>query len=238
MPKYVPWDQQPRSSKGNGSTQFLKLEAGKKYRVRLVSKPLVFFQHWDPIACRSPQPGEDGKIVDPLMLMGFEPKRRYSIWVLDRDDANKLKIMDFPPTLYEQFVEWKNDFNDDPGGPNGPDWNIRLEIPGGDKRRTKYKANHLDRKPFTKDEADAIANGGLNEKLADLRRDHSPDEIRQMLSDAGKTDAKPQPKPAPGTTATASTQPARRPQQQPMAEAHDAPENEGAEAPAGDGLDF
>lgn len=244
MPKYVPWDQQPRGSSGTGNTQFLKLEPNKKYKVRLVSKPLVFFQHWDPIAVRSPQPGDDGKIIDPLMLMGFEPKRRYSIWVIDREDG-KLKIMDFPPTLYEKFVDWKTECNDDPGGPNGPDWVIRLEVPGNDKRRTKYNATALDRKPFTKEENEAIANGNLNEKLADLRRDHSPDEIRQKLSDAGKMDAKPQPKQALGsaTNASAGTKaPAGQAKKASSAQvdSHSAEESDGSDAEEGegDGLNF
>ena len=181
MPKFVGWDEQ-EGKKGQGG-QFLKLEANKKYKVRLVSNAVQYFQHWEPIICRSP--GVDPKTnqtVDPLMLQNFIPKKRYAIWVFDREDQNKMKVMDFPPTLYEQFAEWKANFNENPGGANGPDWVIKLEIPGTDRRRTKYKATHLDKTPFTEDEAKLIREGCLKEKLAELRKENTPDEILTMLA--------------------------------------------------------
>lgn len=181
MPKYVGWDEQDKKQ-GQGG-QFLKLEAGKKYKVRLVSNAVQYFQHWEPVICRSP--GTDPKTnqtIDPLMLMNYTPKKRYAIWVFDREDQNKLKVMDFPPTLYEQFAEWKANFNENPGGPNGPDWSIKLEVPGTDRRRTKYKATHLDKTPFTEDELKLIKEGNLKEKLTELRKENTPDEIRTMLA--------------------------------------------------------
>ena len=196
MPKYVGWDE--TSEKGKGSGQFLKLEAGKKYRVRLVSNAVQYFQHWEPVICRSP--GVDpktGKVVDPLMLANHTPKKRYAIWVFNRDEGNKLQVMDFPPTLFDQFVEWKTNFNANPGGENGPDWSIKLEVPGTDRRRTKYKATHLEKAPFTEEELKVLNEGitvmvdgketkmTLKARLADLRRENTPEEIRAMMEAKG-----------------------------------------------------
>lgn len=183
MPNFVGWDEAKEKGKGQGGGQFLKLEAGKKYKVRLVSNAVQYFQHWEPIICRSPGVDkETGKTLDPLMLQGYAPKKRYAIWVFDREDQNKLKVMDFPPTLYEQFSEWKANFNDNPGGANGPDWSIRLEIPGTDRRRTKYKASNLDKTPFTEEEIALIKSSNLKEKLAELRKENTPEEIRALLA--------------------------------------------------------
>lgn len=196
MPKYVSWDDAGDKSKGNGAgALFLKLEPGKKYRIRLVSNPVVYYQHWEPVICRSP--GVDPKTqqtLDPLMLTGATPKKRFAIWVFDRDDANKLKVMDFPPSLCDQFAEWKANFGEAPGGPNGPDWFVKLEVPGTDRRRTKYKASNLEKAPFTEEEIRAIKEGvtvmqdgkevkvSLKDRLTELRKENTPDEIRALLA--------------------------------------------------------
>jgi hypothetical protein len=193
MSKFVTWDTQ--NDRPKGSNGFLKLEHGNKYRVRLVSNAVQYFQHWDPVICRSPGADAEGKTVDPLMLMGYAPKKRYAIWVIHRDDENKLKIMDFPPTLFDQFVDWKSTFNNDnPGGSTGPDWIIKVERPGNDPKRTKYKANYLDRTPFTEEELKRFKEGisigegktvALKERLAEVRRANTPDEIRDLLDKKG-----------------------------------------------------
>lgn len=183
MPTYVSWDETSDRGKGQGGGQFLKLEAGKKYKIRLVSRAVQYFQHWEPVICRSP--GIDpktGQTLDPLMLAGYSPKKRYAIWVIDREDGNKLKVMDFPPTLFDQFADWRANFNEDPGGPSGPDWIIKLEVPGTDRRRTKYKASYLDKVPFTAEELALIKEGNLKAKLADLRKENTPEEIRQLMA--------------------------------------------------------
>jgi hypothetical protein len=186
--KYVGWDE--KNPGGGGGGMFLKLEAGKKYRIRLIGKPACYNQHWEPVICRSPGVDPDTKkTLDPLMLQGFTPKKRFAMWVIDREDGNKLKIMDFPPVLFEQFAEWKTSVNEDPGGQNGCDWSIKLEIPGGDRRRTKYKATSLAQTPLTEEELKAIKEGGLKEKLYEARKANTPEEIRAML--AQKTGADP-----------------------------------------------
>jgi hypothetical protein len=221
---------------------FLKLEVNKKYKIRLVSKPLAYYQHWEPVICRSP--GIDkatGQVIDPLMLQNFEPKLRYAIWVLDRNDNNQLKIMDFSPTLYDKFVNWKTTFNDDPGGANGPDWVIEGKCPGSDKRRTKWEATHLDRTPYTAEELERCKAGvtfndktlTLKEKLAEVRREHTPDEIRAMLvaknADGGAV--------APARTVQAAPAVQARPAA-PAAPAAPAPAAPAATKPANDNIDF
>ena len=201
MSSFVGWDEPTGKARtggaGGGSGMFLKLESGKTYRVRLVGNAVQYFQHWEPVICRSP--GVDPKtntVLDPLMQMSkpdgtpYLPKERYAIWVLDRLDGNKLKIMDFPGVLYDRFKAWKADFNQAPGDVNGPDWKIELQARGGNKRNTQYIAERLDRTPFTTEEIERIQKGltingaqiSLRDHMANLRRANTPEEIRNLLA--------------------------------------------------------
>lgn len=70
MPKYYNWNQGGTSGGGQDGGIFLKLQKGEKYRVRLIGKPLHYYQFWDPIVCRSPHIDEKTKeVLCPLMQM-------------------------------------------------------------------------------------------------------------------------------------------------------------------------
>jgi hypothetical protein len=223
MTKVVPFGEEETSgSTGSGEkgSLFLRLQEGN-YRVRLISSPVRYLQHWEPIRAISPGVGDDGEIIDPLMALGHQPKPRYSIWVLDREDENRLKIMDFPQSLCNVFSKWKAGFNgDEPGGKQGPDFQISITAPKGRNQYKKYEAMALDRTPFTDEELQPIKDGNLKNKLLEYRREDTPEEIRAKLADAG-LDA-----PAPATP------PSQAPAAAPAAA-------EAAPAPtAGDDLDF
>lgn len=192
MASFVEWGANPddkKANKGGSGGQFLKLQAGGKYVLRLVSRPIRYLQHWEPIPCRSPGVDKDGNVRDPLMQMGIEPKPRYAIWVLNRNEGNKLQIVDFPPSLYEKFKDWKEAFGEEPGGNQGPEWSISL-ISGGSKKRVEYRATAGKQIPFTTEEMARIRAGvQVGENCYDLkaaleyhRRDNTPEEIRTMLA--------------------------------------------------------
>jgi hypothetical protein len=167
---------------------FLRLKAGNKYRLRLVGRPVRYLQHWEPVRARSPGKKPDGTPICPLIARGHEPKVRYAIWVMDRDDSSRLKIIDFPGMLLERFRDWKNAFNgEEPGGKTGPDFQVEVNVPGGDVRRTRYKATALDRAPWTAEETETFKKGidgmPLKDKLLQLRREHTPDEILKLLQE-------------------------------------------------------
>lgn len=186
MAKFVDWKDggSSYSGGGDGGGQFLKLQGGNSYTVRLVGKAVRYMQHWEPVICRSPGVDEETKqVIDPLMIQGYQPKPRYAIWVFHRDDGNKLKVMDFPGVLYDQFKDWACTNNADPGREQGPDWIIKLEVPGGDKRRTKYRATaKMNATPFTAEEIKLLKESKFHEKLIELRKANTPDEIRGMLA--------------------------------------------------------
>jgi hypothetical protein len=184
MAKVMDWgDAETKGgSSGEKGSLFLRLQEGK-YRVRLISKPVRYLQHWDPIRAISPGEGEDGTIIDPLMALGHQPKPRFSIWVLDRDDENRLKIMDFPQSLCNVFSQWKQMHNGEPGGKEGPDFQISVIAPGGKNQYKKYEAMAFERIPFTEDELKRIKEGNLKDKILEYRRADTPEEIRAKLAE-------------------------------------------------------
>lgn len=197
MPRFQNWDQGGNSRSGGDSSLFLKLQAGNKYRVRLISRPLHYLQFWEPIVCRSPGQDKDGNVICPLMQQGLTPKDRYAIWVFDRLDDNKLKIMDFPPSLFDCFKEWKEENNEDPGGPRGTDWSVKLEAPSGNQKYVKYKAVPVSAAPFTEEELKRMNDGRLKERILEVRKDDSPEEIRAKLAEVqGGAPARQQPAPS------------------------------------------
>jgi hypothetical protein len=183
-----------RDNAGSGGGMFLRLEAGKKYKVRLIYRPYDYLQHFTPVKARSP-----GKHIDPIVLKGLNeqnaPKSRHAIWVFNREEGNKLQVMDFPDQLYDEFVEWKNNFNDEPGGKTGPDWVLKVEKLGADKRNVKYKAMALDRTPFSEEELATIKTGingvTLQNKLEEYRKPNTPEEILALLAAAESGESQP-----------------------------------------------
>ena len=189
MATYTEWED-AKSKKSGGV--FLKLEEGKKYKVRLVGKAIVYWMHWKgdncPFTCISPYIDADGKTLDPLMLAGLSPSSRYAIWVLNRDEGNKLQVMDFPQGVCDRFKAWKSNFNDEPGGGNGPDWIIEKKKTGPSAKNVKWVADYLDRTPFTPAEIASIKSpesGDLKKRLVDYYPPASPEKIKAMMAEAG-----------------------------------------------------
>lgn len=162
--------------------------------MRLIGKAIKYAQHWTPVICRSPGRDKDGNILDPLMQRGLEPKVRFSCWVIDRDDNNEFKIIDFPEGLHKKFSAWKDEFKDEPGGKNGPDWRITVT---GAKLETRYEVMPLDRTPLKEEEIAKAKELDIHKQLAELRADHTPEQILKMLAD----------NPASGAVAAAQEQP-------------------------------
>lgn len=98
--KMIDWDQIPDrkvfgkfEKKEKRQDQFLKLEANQKYKVKIASHIIEFFEVWDQGRC---------KIVDEKHPQG---KRRYACVVIDMADG-KAKVMCGPVGLFSKLAEW------------------------------------------------------------------------------------------------------------------------------------
>jgi len=216
MAKFVGWSEGGSGGgDGGGGGQFLKLQGGNTYTVRLVGKPVRYMQHWEPVICRSPGVDEKTKqVIDPLMVQGYQPKARFAIWVFHREDGNKFKVMDYPGVLHDQFKDWASTNNSDPGREQGTDWVIKLEVPGGDKRRTKYKATAKQAiAPFTEEEMKILKESKFHDKLLELRKPHTPDEIRGLLAKRGGEAAAAKAEDQASSSSNTSSQQASKPEE-------------------------
>lgn len=140
------------SQSGDSQNKYMKLSEEGNYKVRLVGPHVKFYRHWSPIRGITHY---DYKSNDPAWQAGFYPSKRFAINVIDRSDG-QLKILEKGSQIFKVFADYKGLFDKNPAGKAGPDFNIKVEIPGGNKRQTTYTVTHLDSAPFTEEEVAMI----------------------------------------------------------------------------------
>jgi len=173
----VEWGKIEKTGQGGGGI-FLKLSEGK-HKVRLVGKAFEYTKHWDPINVSCP--GKDGGC--PICNRDGDnvARTRYAINILDRDDDNKIKILDAGPQVFTAFRDYWESAKVDPGGKDGPDLIVKVEVPGGDVRRKKYSVIPLQPAPFTEEERAMIKEKELHD-LGKIFGHKSVEDINEMLS--------------------------------------------------------
>lgn len=189
----IEWgDFTPKSNNsGNGDRlDFLWLKSGNTYRVRPVAKPVIFYKYFyrhpdgklrtaiceDPVTCpvRSMHPEELKEI----------PGERFAMLVIDRADQ-KLKIMEFPKSVFLSIKAWWAATQTSPGGASGVDWSIN--ITGSGKTGTKYTTTALVAAPFTEAEKAIILavikndDGEDSKYLENMFKAHSAEVIEKRL---------------------------------------------------------
>ena len=166
MANFIDWDdvdttQKTRSSGGGGGGKFMRLETNTVHRVRPIHKPVMFykFYHKENGQFRTAVIEDPEKSSMREKHPQLKPNRRFAILVFDRDDENKMKIMEFGATVYEKFKSFKEISEEEPGGNNGADFEIKKCLPqGGAPRDTTYevKVPKGGRTNFTDEEREAI----------------------------------------------------------------------------------
>ena len=184
---FTPKTNNSGSQDGDNKDKFMSLSEEGNYRIRLVGNHVKFYRHWNPVRAITHY---DYKSDDPAWQAGFYPSKRFAINVIDRRDG-KLKILEKGTQIFKVFADYKSLFGKNPAGKDGPDFNIRVSIPGGDKRSTSYTVTHLEAAPFTEEEKSMI-----RENLYDLPKIYksTPLEDIQKQWDALSDEAKIAPK--------------------------------------------
>lgn len=177
---FVQW----KMSNSGGSSEFLQLKSGGNYRVRPVLQPLSFQKCFNKIGTQTRSAVMSEEVAKQIKQKHPElgnPANRYAIYVLDRNDGNKVKIMEFTVSVYRQFCNRYQATGKDPSGGNtGGDWSIRVE---GSKLTTKYYATFIEDSPLTNEEKDSIKKelNGDKEKLAKIFKYNSLEEAEKRL---------------------------------------------------------
>lgn len=215
---YLGWDEVDQGQKGKGSRKggkdgggkFMKLGANETYRVRPVHKPIRFFKFYNdhPKGFRSATvenpDSHPVKDIHPEVRIG----RRYAIVVIDRDD-NKMKILEGPVSIFEEFKKFYDITKEEPGGNAGGDFTIEVVCPNNKKDRdTSYVVSFDGKAPFSEEERALITENKEEFNLPEIYKPHSDEEIEQRLfSDEWppkQDDAKRESNSAPASTQAAS----------------------------------
>jgi hypothetical protein len=136
------WDEDFKESteekkEDTNKADYMKFDEPGDYRVRLVGSHVKFLKYWQPFnAITHPDYIKEG--VDPVRKAGFYYDQRYAIHVFDRQDENKLKILDRGNQIFKKFAKYKAISQGvDPAGKEAPEFIITVEMPK-DKKTGKY----------------------------------------------------------------------------------------------------
>jgi hypothetical protein len=211
----APKDEQESTKK----VDYLWLKSGQKYKIRPVHKPVHIFKYFyrnsknelHTAICANP----DTCPVAAEHTDLAKPSSRYAIYVFDRNDDNKLKVMEGPKTVFLPFRERFQATDKDPGGSTtGGDWQINIT---GTGKNTKYSLIYIEDVPLTASEKSAVSELITEEssKLVNIYKPHTQEEMEKRLfepfpskdgsSDSGsETSSTPAPAPTAQTGASAS----------------------------------
>ncbi len=190
MTQEVDWDGIDNNSGYDNSDRrpkvdYLRVPDGGRSRIRLVSKPMQYYKHWDPIMAYSP-----GKETDPLFAAGYKASRNYGLYVIDRADGS-VKVFNCSKKILMMFKEWKSIKGHNPEDfSKGSDWVIskaRVD------NKWQYNAMHIEEAPLTEDEVNSV-NSTIEEKpLSAVFKPHTVEELQEMLDSYKANPAGPRP---------------------------------------------
>jgi len=178
MVQEVNWDNIGNEGNSNYSesrpkVEYLKVPENGRCRVRLVSAPVQYYKHWDPIMAYSP-----GKDEDPLFAQGYKAKRNFGLWVMDRIDGS-LKVFNCSKKILMQFAEWKGFKGYSPEDfKHGVDWFISKHF---SDNKWQYNAMPVDTSPLTEEEIERVNQKLKEAPLEDVFKAHTPEEIQEMF---------------------------------------------------------
>jgi len=156
----------------------LEKNTESKYKFRLVGEPVGFYTtYFQPDGGKRKRYIVPASYVQRIKDLKLAIRELYAITIFDRADTKegitRLKILEKPASVFNYFREYAEEFEDDdgnkihPGGPQGPDWTMKIKVPD-DKMRTEYTCIALACKPFSKEEQELLnrdPNAEENKKL-------------------------------------------------------------------------
>lgn len=171
MSGFVQWDNVPS---GDGSrAEFLQLKSGNTYKVRPLLDAYNFHKYFHKVEGQKMRTAIVTEETVGLMAAKYpselnKPANRYAMYVIDRNDGNKIKIMEFPFSIYKAFC---NSFDATKKMPShktdGSDWLIKKSGVG---LNTSYETTFVTNTPLTDEEFANLkeVTGGDREKIATI----------------------------------------------------------------------
>jgi len=163
--KEIDWSNFSSGNKngGNGAVSFLRFESGKTYRVRPFGNAVQYVKFFiakgkPSVIVDADDIEEVAKILSGHLGREVSPTFRNAMFVIERSDSGKVKILEGGKTIYDQFASWSTEMNVKPGSGQGGDWKIKVEGEGvgGSNPRT-YTTTYLGPVPFSDEEKKIIS---------------------------------------------------------------------------------
>lgn len=147
-----------RKGKGNGIT-FLRFQSDKTYRVRPFAAAVEFYKIFvgkgkPSIIVDPDDKDEAAKLLTEKAGTEMRPSYRNAMFVLDRNDDNRVKIMEGGFQIFEAFANWSSGSGTKPGSGAAGDWQITVT---GDGLNRKYQPVYLGPAMFTDEEKKVIS---------------------------------------------------------------------------------
>ena len=123
------WNMNDRSNDGT-KIEYLSLKQGI-YRVRLLKNPVKFAKYFHEKDGRSRFAVIDVSTIDSCPVKAKHPDLqkasiRYGVRVIDRNDNGKIKVMEFPYTVYQDICNQSKHNKVNPGDATGADFVITV----------------------------------------------------------------------------------------------------------------
>lgn len=196
MTEYVQWGSVPEDSNGGDGNLYLKMKTGGTYRIRPVLDPVKFFKYFHKHEGKLRTAICDKPDVCPVRDRHPElkkPSMRYAAYVIDRNDDNKIKILEAPQSVFRPIGSTFESTGKNPGSKNGgSDFQVKVTGVG---LNTKYDVAWAGSTPMTPDEVNALkeALDGDMKKLQKLYKVDTPEQIEAKLfgnlDDSGSSDS-------------------------------------------------
>jgi len=181
-------------SSNSNSVEFFSPKIGSN-KIRLVGKPHMFYCHWNIEGSKRREvclkTNKDDDTQCPLCKVD-NSSARYITLLFDKDDLDengvaKLKVYEGGISVFKVFKKWKNKTNINPGGKEGPDWDIDKTV--GDKNQpqftTEYTVMPMGNGSFTEEELQKIKESDI-----DLSKFYQPQDISALVTLAKRHKAK------------------------------------------------
>ncbi len=163
------------SPKGGGDDpdriNFLRFERDRTYRIRPIGNAVQFYKFFiekgKPSIVVHPQQKEAAmKMLSEHSGNEYKPSFRCAIFVIDRSDGGKVKVMEGGFQIFDAFAKWSQATGVQPGHGQGGDWQIAVEGDGvGGSNPRKYSATFIGNSVFSDDERSMLKKLKSEDKL-------------------------------------------------------------------------
>ena len=180
MARTLKWEDDPNQNRNSNKKElnFLKMLAGSVYKIRPLGYAVEFDKYmvqredgtWRSAVC------ENRDTCPVKAKYGIDPSTRYAMNVIDRMD-NRVKILEFPFSIYKEIRKYRGLTGEDPGGPNCADFEVKVT---GNGKGRKYDVECNGKSPISAETMEIIMTTRIF-KLEDVYKPVDSDKIEDML---------------------------------------------------------